>query len=168
MISDGLSIELGSSGTRYTLSNSTGRFLLSRRFVYGPPNGVPADGAIPRPLSARRRSNSAQIIENKAIAPSGAPTPAPIAVSWHVLQVAVEFDEDGGTDEGEDEVETEAVADGEVVVAIASSNVELANSARPGIGQPEGTSKPEVGLSGQTILSPSMIGVPQQYIAVLL
>jgi hypothetical protein len=88
--------------------------------------------------------------------------------------VAVESDEDGDKDDDEDEVdeaaededETEAVADGEVVVAIASSSVELANSARPGIAQPEGTSKPEVGLSGQTILSPSMMGVPQQYIAV--
>jgi hypothetical protein len=88
------------------------------------------------------------------------------------VQVDVESDEDGSEDEvddvAEDEDETEAVADGEVVVAIASSNVELANRARPGIGQPEGTSKPLVGLSGQTILSPSMMGVPQQYIAVWL
>lgn len=81
MISDGLSVELGSSGTRYTLSSSTGRFLLSRRFVYGPPYGVPAAGCIPRPFNARRRSNKAHTIESKAITPSGTPTPAPITVS---------------------------------------------------------------------------------------
>lgn len=80
-------------------------------------------------------------------------------------QVAVdpeEEDDEEDVGEVEDEDETEAVADGEDVVAIASSSVEFASSARPGIGQPVGTSKPEVGLSGQTILSPSMIGVPQQ------
>ena len=79
-------------------------------------------------------------------------------------QVAVDPDEDEDDEEdvGEDEDETEAVPDGEDVIGIASSSVELASSARPGIGQPEGTSKPEAGLSGQTILSPSMIGVPQQ------
>jgi hypothetical protein len=86
------------------------------------------------------------------------------------VQIPAEPDDD--TDDDEDEVEdvaededdeeTEAVADGEDVVAIASSSVELASNARPGIGQPKGTSKPEVGLLGQTILSPSMIGVPQQ------
>lgn len=85
-----------------------------------------------------------------------------------MVQITLESDEDDDDDEdeveeaAEDEDETEAVADGEDVVAIASSSVELASSARPGIGQPVGTSKPEVGLSGQTILSPSMTGVPQQ------
>lgn len=81
MISDGLSVALGSSGTRYTLSNSTGRVPLSRRFEYGPPYGVPAAGGIPRPFKARRLSNSAHTIENNAITPSGTPTPVPIAVS---------------------------------------------------------------------------------------
>lgn len=90
-----------------------------------------------------------------------------------MLQVFDEPDGDGGEDEDEDEVEdddeaveavdeAEAVAFIEDVTAIASSSVEFASNARPGMGQPVGTSKPEVGLSGQTIFPPSMIGVPQQ------
>lgn len=82
-----------------------------------------------------------------------------------MVQILAEPDDDDDDDEDEvedvAEDETEAVTD-EDGVAIASSSVELASNARPGIGQPEGTSKPEVGLLGQTILSPSMIGVPQQ------
>ena len=83
-----------------------------------------------------------------------------------MLQVFDEPDGDGGEDEVEDDDEAvdevEAVAFIEDVTATASSIVEFASNARPGIGQPVGTSKPEVGLSGQTIFPPAMIGVPQQ------
>jgi len=83
-----------------------------------------------------------------------------------VLQVFDEPDGDGGKDEFEDDDDevdkVEAVAFIEDVTATASSIVLFASNARPGIGQPVGTSKPELGLSGQTIFPPAMIGVPQQ------
>lgn len=103
-------------------------------------------------------------MDNRAIIPSGIPTPAPIATSLLDEDSLPQLSAGDAVD-----VDVESAGDDADVAVATDVDVAMSNrAARPKIMLPSLTSKSSP--SGQTTLSPSppTTGVPQQYVAVLL
>jgi hypothetical protein len=102
-------------------------------------------------------SNIAQMRKDRASTKRGTPTPAPIAASWHALQVAVEV--------AYPEFDVSFPSDDDATFSAET----FASRARPAMTLPLATGKGTPSLSewaGQVILEPSEIGDPQQYVEI--